>query len=63
MARIPAVGDSSGACGCCADDGGATLVIKGGTFINSGLTLEQFKAFVPAGYTVTNNNGVFTVTK
>ena len=30
------------------DDGGATLVIKGGTFKNSGLTLEQFKAFVPS---------------
>ena len=44
------------------DDGGATLVIKGGTFKNSGLTLEQFKAFVPAGYTVTTNtDGSFTV--
>ena len=37
------------------DDGGATLTIMGGTFVNSGLTLEQFKAFVPAGYTVTTN--------
>ncbi len=46
------------------DDGGATLVIKGGTFKNSGLTLEQFKAFVPAGYTVTTNaDGSFTVSK
>ena len=46
------------------DDGGATLTIMGGTFVNSGLTLEQFKAFVPAGYTVTTNaNGSFTVSK
>ena len=46
------------------DDGGAILVIKGGTFINSGLTLEQFKAFVPAGYTVTTNaDSSFTVSK
>ena len=45
------------------DDGGATLVIKGGTFKNSGLNLEQFKAFVPAGYKVTETEtGVFTVT-
>ena len=44
------------------NDGGATLVIKGGTFKNSGLTLEQFKAFVPAGYTVTTNtDGSYTV--
>ena len=46
------------------DDGGATLVIKGGTFKNSGLTLEQFKAFVPSGYTVTTNtDGSYTVSK
>lgn len=46
------------------DDGGATLVIMGGTFKNSGLTLEQFKAFVPAGYAVTvNGDGSFTVGK
>ena len=45
-------------------DGGATLTIMGGTFVNSGLTLEQVKAFVPAGYTVTTNaNGSFTVSK
>ena len=45
-------------------DGGATLVIKGGTFKNSGLTLEKFKAFVPSGYTVTTNtDGSFTVSK
>lgn len=44
------------------DDGGATLIIKGGTFKNCGLTLEQFKEFVPAGYTVTtNSDGSFTV--
>mgnify|MGYP004567999807 CR=1 FL=1 len=46
------------------DDGGATLVIKGGTFKNSGLTLAKFKAFVPSGYTVTTNaDGSFTVSK
>ena len=46
------------------DDGGATLTIMGGTFKNSGLTLEQFKAFVPAGYTVTTNaDGSYTVSK
>ena len=45
-------------------DGGATLVIKGGTFKNSGLTLTKFKAFVPSGYTVkTNADGSYTVTK
>ena len=45
-------------------DGGAVLTIMGGTFVNSGLTLEQFKAFVPAGYTVTTNaDGSFTVSK
>ena len=46
------------------DDGGATLVIKGGTFKNSGLTLAKFKAFVPSGYTVTTNaDGGFTVNR
>ena len=45
-------------------DGGAVLTIMGGTFVNSGLTLEQFKAFVPAGYTVTTNaDGSLTVSK
>ena len=45
-------------------DGGAVLTIMGGTFVNSGLTLEQFKAFVPTGYTVTPNaDGSFTVSK
>ncbi len=46
------------------DDSGAVLTIMGGTFVNSGLTLEQFKAFVPTGYTVTTNtDGSFTVSK
>ena len=46
------------------DDNGATLTIKGGTFVNSGLTLEEFKAFVPAGYSVTvNADGSYTVGK
>ena len=44
-------------------DGGATLTIKGGTFMNTGLTLEEFRAFVPAGYVVTETAaGVYTVT-
>lgn len=44
------------------DDGGATLTIMGGTFINSGLTLAEFQAFVPTGYAVTTNaDGSFTV--
>jgi predicted ribosomally synthesized peptide with SipW-like signal peptide len=42
---------------------GAVLNIESGTFSESGLTLEQFKAFVADGSTVTENNGVFTVTK
>ena len=46
------------------EDGGATLVIKGGTFKNSGLSLEQFKKFVPSGYKVTTNSDrSFTVSK
>lgn len=46
------------------DDGGAMLTIMGGTFKNSGLSLEEFKKFVPAGYSVTeNNDGSFTVGK
>ena len=45
------------------DDGGATLVIKGGTFLNSGLELDQFKAFVPDGYTVTQVTNGYKVTK
>ncbi len=46
------------------DDGGAVLTIKGGTFKNSGLTLDEFKTFVPAGYTVTTNaDGSYTVSK
>ena len=46
------------------DDGGALLVIKGGTFKNSGLSLDEFKAFVPAGYKVTtNSDGSYTVSK
>lgn len=46
------------------DDNGAVLTIMGGTFKNSGLSLEEFKTFVPAGYTVTvNTDGSYTVTK
>ena len=38
-----------------------TLSISGGTFQNTGLTLEQFKAYVADGHTVTEANGVYTV--
>ena len=44
------------------DDGGATLTIMGGTYINTGLTLEQFSAYVPEGYKVTDFNGKYVVT-
>ncbi len=40
-----------------------TVNIEAGTFSNTGLTLEQFKAYVAEGSTVTEANGVFTVTK
>ncbi len=43
------------------DDNGATLIIKGGTFKNTGLPFSEFKKFVPNGYTATENNGVYTV--
>ena len=45
------------------DDGGATLTIMGGTFKNTGLTLDQFKAYVPSGYKVVVNSsdGSWTV--
>lgn len=42
----------------------AKLIIKGGTFKNTGLTLEQFRAFVANGYEVSETeNGVYTVSK
>ncbi len=34
-----------------------------GTFANTGMTLEQFEAYVADGSTVSENNGVFTVTQ
>ena len=41
---------------------GATLVIKGGTFKNTGLTLDEFKAYVADGYAVTEHtDGSWTV--
>ena len=40
----------------------ASLEIMGGTFTNTGLTLEQFKAYVPSGYKVSEYNGTYTVT-
>lgn len=43
-------------------DGGATLTIKGGTFLNSGLSLDEFKAFVPAGFVVTEVPNGYQVT-
>ena len=40
---------------------GAALEINAGTFVNTGLTLEQFSAFVTDGKTVTEDNGAFIV--
>ncbi len=40
---------------------GAALEINAGTFVNTGLTLEQFSAYVTAGKTVTEDNGAFIV--
>lgn len=45
------------------DDGGATLTIKGGTFKNTGLTLDEFKKYVADGYKVTEVDGVYFVTE
>ena len=39
----------------------ATLNIEAGTFTNTGLTLEQFSAYVAEGHSVTEKDGVFTV--
>ena len=40
------------------------LIIKGGTFKNTGLTLDQFKNFVADGYKATEESaGVYVVTK
>ncbi len=44
-------------------EAGAVLNIYEGTFTNTTLTLEQFKEYVAEGSTVTEANGVFTVTK
>ena len=41
----------------------ASLNIEAGTFAGTGLTLEQFKAFVAPESTVSEKDGVFTVTK
>jgi len=44
----------------------AKLIIKGGTFKNTGLTLEQFRAFVANGYLATETEtetGVYKVEK
>lgn len=42
----------------------AKLIIKGGTFKNTGLTLEQFSAFVASGYkAVETETGVYKVEK
>ena len=41
----------------------AQLIIKGGTFKNTGLSLDQFKKFVADGYSVTETeSGVYKVT-
>lgn len=40
------------------------LVIKGGTFKNTGLTLDEFKTYVADGYKATEESaGVYVVTK
>ncbi len=44
-------------------EAGAVLNIYEGTFTNTTLTLEQFSTYVAAGSTVTEANGVYTVTK
>ncbi len=41
----------------------ATLIIKGGTFKNTGLNTAEFEKFVAEGYKVVENNGVYTVSK
>lgn len=47
-----------------ADGEHATLLIKGGTFKNTGLTLEQFSAFVANGYQAEETeSGVYKVVK
>ena len=40
---------------------GATLTISGGSFANTGLTLEQFKAYVAPDCTVTEQGGAYIV--
>ena len=40
-----------------------TLNIEAGTFANTGLTLEQFSAYVAEGSTVTEADGIYTVTR
>lgn len=40
---------------------GCKLEISGGTFTNTGLTIDQFKAFVKSGHTVQEINGAFIV--
>ena len=37
------------------------ILINGGTFANTGLSLEEFKAFVATGHTVENVNGLYVV--
>ena len=40
---------------------GGSIVINAGTFSNTGLTLEEFSAYVADGKTVTEDNGTFIV--
>lgn len=40
---------------------GCKLEISDGTFINTALTIDQFKAFVKSGHTVQEINGAFIV--
>lgn len=42
---------------------GGNLIIKGGTFKNTAMDFETFQSYVADGYTATNTDGVYTVTK
>lgn len=41
---------------------GGNLIIKGGTFKNTGMDFETFQKYVADGYVATEGNGVYTVT-
>ena len=41
---------------------GGKLIIKGGTFKNTGMDFETFQKYVADGYVAKDDNGVYTVT-